>query len=111
MRHQPKIFPIAIVFIIALRVFAADISLQEWTVLTSAVDTNLRGLSVKCEKNKACVIWASGSNGIVLRSCDDGKTWKQLTVPDAHDYLNAVAFSGGRAWGAGPKGTIAVMQQ
>jgi photosystem II stability/assembly factor-like uncharacterized protein len=54
-------------------------------VQTSGLDTNLRAVSVKCAKKQACVIWASGSNGVILRSTDDGKNWKQFIVAGGTD--------------------------
>jgi photosystem II stability/assembly factor-like uncharacterized protein len=51
-----------------------------WSVQTSGLDTNLRGVSVK---NFGSTVWASGSNGVILRSTNDGKTWKQLSVAGA----------------------------
>ncbi|MGA7137323.1 MAG: hypothetical protein WBZ14_06605 [Terriglobales bacterium] len=65
-----------------------------WSVQTSGLDTNLRGVSVKylgeSERRPSLfhslyVIWASGSNGVVLRSINEGKTWKQLSVAGGGD--------------------------
>src|SRR5690242_2681729 len=57
-----------------------------WTVQASGRNTNLRGVSVtKNASNRHFVIWASGSNGVVLRSVDDGNMWKQLTVEGGTD--------------------------
>jgi photosystem II stability/assembly factor-like uncharacterized protein len=57
---------------------------QNWRIQTSGIDTNLRGVSAAWTdgKGKASepVVWASGSNGVVLRSVDAGKTWKRLRV-------------------------------
>src|SRR2546430_12053352 len=41
------------------------------------------------------VVWASGSNGMILKSVDEGKTWKRLPVNggDALDFRGIVAFS------------------
>lgn len=62
---------------------------QQWSVQTSGLDTNLRGVSVKFnEANEGglhYIVWASGSNGVILRSTTDGRTWKQLSVPGAAD--------------------------
>jgi photosystem II stability/assembly factor-like uncharacterized protein len=57
----------------------------QWSVQTSGLDTNLRGVSVKCDKKQSCVIWASGSNGVILRSTNRGKSWKQVSVTGAAD--------------------------
>ena len=53
-----------------------------WQVQTSGVDSNLRGVSVSyapTEKHDY-VVWASGSNGVILRSTNEGATWTQLSV-------------------------------
>ena len=46
-------------------------------ILDSGHKTSLRGLSVVNNN----VVWASGSNGTVVRSTDGGKTFTWLTVP------------------------------
>jgi photosystem II stability/assembly factor-like uncharacterized protein len=60
-----------------------------WSVQTTGLDTNLRGVSVKydegSEGKQNYLVWASGSNGVILRSTNDGKTWKQLTVAGGGD--------------------------
>jgi photosystem II stability/assembly factor-like uncharacterized protein len=57
---------------------------QDWKVQTSGLDTNLRGVSSAwtetAGKKPEPVVWAAGSKGVVLRSLDDGKSWKQLHV-------------------------------
>ena len=95
-----RILPILVIHFVAISVLAADAAPKQWTTLTSGLDSNLRGLSVRCEKNKTCVIWASGSNGVVLRSIDNGKTWKQVTVPDARDldFRDVEAFGANTAY-------------
>jgi photosystem II stability/assembly factor-like uncharacterized protein len=53
-----------------------------WTVQTSGISTNLRGVSVVRTSGATSepVIWASGSNGVILRSEDCGNNWKRLYV-------------------------------
>lgn len=55
-----------------------------WSVQTSGIDTNLRGVTIfapqDAKANNSPIVWASGSNGVVLRSTDEGKTWKSLHV-------------------------------
>ena len=69
-----------------------------WSVQTTGLDSNLRGVSVKSDRGsqgrRHFVVWASGSNGVILRSIDDGDTWKQLSVPDAAtlDFRDIEAF-------------------
>jgi len=57
-----------------------------WPVLTRGSDSNLRAVSADLNHPSdtkiapELVIWAAGSNGVVLRSANDGKTWKRLHV-------------------------------
>ena len=57
---------------------------QNWKIETSGMDTNLRAVSAAWTdlpgKTPEPVVWASGSNGVVLQSTDDGKNWKRLRV-------------------------------
>jgi photosystem II stability/assembly factor-like uncharacterized protein len=58
---------------------------SQWSVQTSGIDTNLRGVSIATFSGpgpggSAPVIWASGSNGVILQSKDRGATWKRLSV-------------------------------
>lgn len=63
---------------------------QKIEVLTGKEAISLRGLSVVNDK----VIWASGSNGMVARSVDAGKTWKWMQVPEFEkaDFRDIEAF-------------------
>jgi photosystem II stability/assembly factor-like uncharacterized protein len=57
---------------------------SQWSVQTSGIDTNLRGVSAgrlgDTPGSARTAIWASGSNGVILQSIDLGKTWKRLSV-------------------------------
>src|SRR5438552_15278629 len=70
-----------------------------WKLQNSGIDTNLRGVSVAempdAKGVPGPVVWASGSNGVILKSVDEGKTWKRLPVNggDALDFRGIVAFS------------------
>jgi photosystem II stability/assembly factor-like uncharacterized protein len=68
-----------------------------WSVQTSGIDTNLRGVSATDNQDSTgqhVVVWACGSNGVILTSTDLGKTWKRLHVAggDALDFRGIVAF-------------------
>jgi photosystem II stability/assembly factor-like uncharacterized protein len=54
-------------------------SAPAWTRVVTGVTARLRGLSAP----SARVIWASGTNGTVIRSADSGATWSRLDVPDS----------------------------
>jgi photosystem II stability/assembly factor-like uncharacterized protein len=59
--------------------------------LTSGIDTSLRGLS-----SSDGVLWATGSNGVILRSPDAGKTWTRLHI----DNADTADFRGVQSFGA-----------
>jgi photosystem II stability/assembly factor-like uncharacterized protein len=78
---------------------------QWWTVQTSGMDTNLRGVSAvyfstKVGEVPVPAVWASGSNGVILRSLDQGKTWKRVHVQggDALDFRGISALSANVAY-------------
>jgi photosystem II stability/assembly factor-like uncharacterized protein len=87
-----------------------------WSVATSGIDTNLRGLSLVAplagRAGGAMVVWASGSNGVILKSVDSGKNWERITVPGAEelDFRGVRAFSTAAAYvmssGEGDKSRI-----
>src|SRR5262249_43993415 len=101
---------------ILLSVFSGRAAAQSWKVQTSGIDTNLRAVSAVNVSGKkgapTSAVWASGSNGVVLRSLDEGKSWQQLRVEggEALDFRGLVAFSDKTAYlmssGEGEKSRI-----
>jgi len=84
-------------FLVAL-CFGAFLQARSWKVMKSGLDTNLRGVSVVHAPNGkgiSEVVWASGSNGVILKSIDEGKTWQGLQVAggEALDFRGIVAFN------------------
>ncbi len=89
---------------------------QWWKVQTSGLHTNLRGVSLAYAPDAkglpAPVVWASGSKGVILKSIDEGATWKRLHVAggDALDFRGIVAFKASTAYvmssGEGEKSRI-----
>jgi len=81
--------PFLIVLIAAIFVGAGVKNRPWWTVQTSGIDTNFRGVSVGTFADShgvgTVVVWASGSNGVILQSKDAGKTWKRLHVQGGED--------------------------
>lgn len=87
-----------------------------WKVQTSGIDTNLRAVSAAYTPDAkgvpVPVVWASGSNGVILKSLDEGKTWQRLYVKDgdALDFRGIVAFNASTAYlmsiGEGEKSRI-----
>lgn len=69
--------------------------LPEVKIVNKETKTSIRGLSVVNDM----VVWASGSNGMVGRSTDGGKTWKWVTVKgfEKRDFRDIEAFDGATA--------------
>jgi photosystem II stability/assembly factor-like uncharacterized protein len=107
-----SIVPVAAIFIHA----DGGANSSKWTVQTSGIDTNLRGVSVgvftDSRQAATVVIWASGSNGVILQSKDAGKTWKRLHVQggEALDFRSIQAIDAQKAYvmssGEGDKSRI-----
>jgi photosystem II stability/assembly factor-like uncharacterized protein len=58
--------------------------------LTSGIDTSLRGLSSSSDGN---ILYATGSNGVILRSPDAGKSWIRLHIDNATaDFRGVQSF-------------------
>jgi len=95
-------------------VCSAAIARQIWAVQTSGMQTNLRGLSVVRGPipSSEAVVWASGSNGVVLRSDDGGASWSRLHVEggDTLDFRGVRAIDAKTAYlmssGEGDKSRI-----
>jgi photosystem II stability/assembly factor-like uncharacterized protein len=78
-----------------------------WSVQTSGIDTNLRGVSAAPISDAIAArhsgdspeahhiaVWTCGSNGVILLSNDSGKTWKRLHIAggDTLDFRGIVAL-------------------
>lgn len=107
----PRLFLVFLTAAILVR--ASNSTGVSWTVQTSGLDTNLRGVSgAFLHDPYGVVVWASGSNGVILRSVDRGKTWKQLHVAGGEglDFRGIQAFDAVTAYvissGEGEKSRI-----
>jgi len=56
----------------------------QWQVLKSTTTADLRGI----DNVGNGIVWASGTNGTVLRSTDDGTHWQTCPIPPAADHLD-----------------------
>jgi photosystem II stability/assembly factor-like uncharacterized protein len=104
-RHLMQLLaPFLVVLGAAIFVRAAIKDRPWWTVQASGIDTNLRGVSVAefagPHQTPAPVIWASGSNGVILQSKDVGKTWQRLRVEGGEtlDFRSIQAFDERQAY-------------
>lgn len=93
-------------FLVALLILVVSTPAEKswWKVQTSDIDTNLRAVSAPYAPDAkgvlVPVVWASGSNGVILKSLDEGKTWQRLHVKDgdALDFRGIVAFNASTAY-------------
>ncbi|HKM68119.1 MAG TPA: hypothetical protein VJX70_13200 [Candidatus Acidoferrum sp.] len=88
-----------ILFVVLVLLFPAD---TWWAMRQSGVESNLRGVCVVSDSpaSGAVTIWASGSNGAVVRSTDSGKTWRKLEVAggESLDFRGVQAFDANTAY-------------
>ena len=100
--------------IFLLLIFASSAFGQSWSIQTSGIDTNLRGVSVApaSASSSVPIVWACGSHGVILRSNDGGKTWTRLNVLNGTslDFRSIQAFGPAIAYvmsiGPGPASRI-----
>jgi photosystem II stability/assembly factor-like uncharacterized protein len=104
-RHLMQLLiPLFVVLASAIFIPAAIKDRPWWTVQTSGMDTNLRGVSaaVFTDSRSAAraVVWASGSNGVILQSADAGKNWKRISVQGGEtlDFRSLQAFDDKQAY-------------
>jgi len=64
-----------VLFVIGLPAVA-----QSWTPVTSGTTANLRGVSAKGQ-----IVWVSGDKGTVLRTTDNGSTWRSVAPSGVAD--------------------------
>jgi photosystem II stability/assembly factor-like uncharacterized protein len=66
-----------------------------WSVQSTGVDSNLRGVAVVVHRG-SIIVWATGSKGAIVRSTDGGKTWAPLHIPGAEtlDFRGVQTFDG-----------------
>jgi photosystem II stability/assembly factor-like uncharacterized protein len=85
-----------------------------WSVGSTGVESNLRGVSVIVDATftEKTTIWVSGSKGTILRSLDSGKHWGRVSVPagDLLDFRGVVGIDRNSAYvmssGEGEKSRI-----
>src|SRR5260370_7683966 len=70
--------------------FFATTASAQWTKVTVPTTASLRGLSVV----SYTTVWASGTEGTILRTIDSGKNWSVMIVPGAEklDFRGIRAF-------------------
>jgi len=66
-----------------------------WNLLPTGVDANLRGVAVVVHRGST-LIWATGSQGTILRSTDLGQTWTPAHIEGTEklDFRGVATFDG-----------------
>jgi photosystem II stability/assembly factor-like uncharacterized protein len=66
-----------------------------WTVRSTGVDANLRGLALVVHRSNT-IVWATGSKGTIVRSLDAGQTWTPINIPNSAklDFRAIQTFDG-----------------
>jgi len=87
MAYQFKIF----IYSICLIVYSESLLAQTVNLLSSGTKSSLRGLSVVNDR----IIWVSGSNGMVGKSIDSGKTfiWQVVKGYEKTEFRDIEAFN------------------
>jgi photosystem II stability/assembly factor-like uncharacterized protein len=82
------------VFLSLLLLVAGASARAQWVKVPVSTTAGLRGLSITAD-----AVWASGTQGTVIRTIDNGKTWSVMTVPGAEklDFRGIHAFDANTA--------------
>jgi photosystem II stability/assembly factor-like uncharacterized protein len=90
------IFMSIIVLILSLCFVVSQSVAPQWRLQSSGTTARLRGVSAV----SATVAWASGNNGVYLKTTDGGANWKAATVPGAEalDFRDVDAFDADTAY-------------
>lgn len=77
-------------------IFKKDQKVKDMKVHSSLTTANLRGLSTPSPSTA----WASGQNGTVIRTIDNGETWECKQIPSAekYDFRDIKAFDANTAY-------------
>jgi photosystem II stability/assembly factor-like uncharacterized protein len=83
-------------FFLSLCIGAAQTIAPQWLTQSSGTTARLRGVNAV----SATVAWASGSDGVYLKTTDGGATWRSATVPGAEglDFRDVEAFDADTAY-------------
>ncbi|MBV9887382.1 MAG: hypothetical protein JO119_12625, partial [Acidobacteria bacterium] len=88
-------FALAIFLLLVAPTWPQTSQTEKPQILTFGTNTSLRGLSVSVVNNQR-VLWATGSNGVVRRSPDGGKSWPGVLIEGA----SQLDFRGVQSFGA-----------
>src|SRR5215475_4933672 len=82
--------------VLLFRIGVAQRVAPQWLPQSSGTTARLRGVSAV----SATVAWASGADGVYLKTTDGGETWRTATVPGAEalDFRDVEAFDANTAY-------------
>jgi photosystem II stability/assembly factor-like uncharacterized protein len=82
--------------VLLFRICVAQRVAPQWLSQSSGTTARLRGVSAV----SATVAWASGSEGVYLKTTDGGETWRAASVPGAEalDFRDVEAFDADTAY-------------
>ena len=82
---------LVLVLLFMTATFVGQLRPVQWQTIPVPTTASLRGLSV-VDNN---TVWASGTNGTVIRTTDSGKAWSVFSVPQAEniDFRGIHAFN------------------
>jgi photosystem II stability/assembly factor-like uncharacterized protein len=83
-------------FLLPLCVIVPQHVAPQWLLQSSGTTARLRGVSAV----SATVVWASGADGVYLKTTDGGANWRAATVPGAEalDFRDVEAFDANTAY-------------
>ncbi len=76
--------PLHLVLAALLATAASIPSRAQWQILDAQTTADLRGIHAVSDG----IAWASGTEGTVLRTADNGQTWQRCTTPPAAEHLD-----------------------
>lgn len=85
----------ALFCVLSCALLVAAASYTWWTALPTGVQSNLRGVAAVVHRS-GTILWATGSQGTVLRSIDGGQTWNVAHIENAEslDFRGVQTFDG-----------------
>lgn len=88
--QSQRLSKVRIKTIITIILLMSGVATAEWQKMNVATSASFRGLSVVSDN----VVWASGTEGTVIRTVDGGKNWLVMHVPGAEklDFRGIKAF-------------------
>lgn len=94
--RRPAFFNMNKLYIVIAALFLCATANAQWQKQTVSTTAGFRGLDVVSEK----IVWASGTEGTVIKTVDGGATWNVINVKGAEklDFRDIEAFDANTAY-------------